>query len=67
MILSLESKVLTQYLLKQLNMFFPDDIDISYNLVQIMPMVIERMDYCFSQIQKKYYFDKGPNPKKVLF
>lgn len=59
MILSIESKLLSQYLLKQLNMFFPDDIDISYNLVQIMPIVIERMDYCFSQIHKKYYFDKG--------
>lgn len=57
--LSIQIKSLSDYLINQLNNFYPDRIDVSESVAQVMPIVIERMDFCFSQIHKKYYFDNG--------
>ena len=57
--LSLDHKCLTNYLLMQLKNFYPDNMEVEDCLVKVMPFVIERMDYCFSQIHKKYYFEQG--------
>lgn len=56
---SIDKKFLVDYLAKQLNMFFPDLIEVSNCLVNIMPKAIERMKCCFSHIHKKYYFDNN--------
>ncbi len=57
--LSLDSKQLSDYLARQLELFYPDAIDVRIALLKIMPDVIERLDHCFSHIHKKYYFDQG--------
>ncbi|BCA94943.1 hypothetical protein TUM19329_13040 [Legionella antarctica] len=57
--LSLDHKSLTYYLVRQLEHFYPDQIDVKEGVVKVMPYVLERMDYCFRQIHKKYYFENG--------
>lgn len=57
--LSLELPALTTYLAKQLAFFYPDNTETKNGLTLIMPTVIERMEYCFSHIHKKYYMDQG--------
>lgn len=57
--LSIDSKSLIEYLSNQLSFFYPDQIEVKVYLFKIMPNVLERMDYCFSHIHKKYYFNNG--------
>lgn len=54
---SIEPKNLAGYLAKQLEHFYPDEIDVRAGVERILPSVIERMDHCFSHIHKKYYFE----------
>lgn len=57
--LSLTIEQLIDYSDKQLGLFYPDGCVVSQQLKQVMPQVIERLDYCFSHIRKKYYFEAG--------
>lgn len=57
--LSIEKSALINYLSKQLELFYPDGVVVKDGLIHIMPTVIERMDYCFSHINKKYYIEDG--------
>ena len=57
--LSIDINALTEYLVNQLNSFYPDQIEVKVSLSKIMPNVMERMNYCFSHIHKKYYFENG--------
>lgn len=57
--LSLNKDLLAQYLTKQLDNLYPDQVAVSQSIVNILPAVIERLHYCFSHIHKKYYFEKG--------
>ncbi|HBI21997.1 MAG TPA: serine acetyltransferase, partial [Legionella sp.] len=57
--LSLEQPALIAYVAKQLDFFYPDGHDVMRHLSHIMPMVIKRMDHCFSHIHKKYYVEHG--------
>ncbi|KTD01473.1 serine acetyltransferase [Legionella feeleii] len=57
--LTIELHSLSEYLAKQLQTFYPDGVPVKDSINKIMPTVIERLDYCFSHIRKKYYFDEG--------
>jgi len=57
--LTLDTHSLINYLSRQLEHFYPDDRVVRDCLIQIMPAVIGRMDYCFSHIHKKYYYHNG--------
>ena len=57
--LSIEKAALINYVTRQLTLFYPDDTEVNLGLTQIMPIVIERMEHCFSHIHKKYYIDQG--------
>ena len=63
MIQSLDTTQLTKYVAQQLSNLLPN-FDINGNLVSpFVKKAIERVEYCFSQINDKYFFD-GNN---VLF
>jgi serine O-acetyltransferase len=57
--LSLKASVLADYLIRQMDYFYPDKQPVKEGIARVMPLVIERMDHCFSQIHKKYYFSEG--------
>ena len=51
---------LLDYLTKQLTIFFPDNIEIRKN--EIKPhfdLALQRIEYCFSKINSKYYRDES--------
>lgn len=55
--LSIAPAQLIHYLAKQMAIFYPDGGDVLAGLQHIMPNVLERMQYCFSHIHKKYYVE----------
>jgi serine O-acetyltransferase len=57
--LTIEQYLLSEYLVKQLQTFYPDQMVVKESVIKIMPAVIERLSYCFSHIHKKYYIDEG--------
>lgn len=63
MIQSLDDKTLAEYVTKQLNNLFPDN-EIKSNVLQaFVRKAVKRLEYCFSRINVKYFFDG----KNVLF
>lgn len=55
---SLSQEQLASYVSKQLNGAFPDGQTISADTVRaLLPIVMERMEHCFSRIRNKYFFD----------
>jgi len=63
MIQSLDNKGLAEYLSKQLNSLFPDN-EIRPSILQsFIKKAVERMEYCFSKVNIKYFF----NGENVLF
>ena len=59
-----ESKSLCFYISGQLNNFFPDDNKISPGFLEsCLPQVLKRVEFCFSHISDRYFFDG----KRVLF
>ncbi len=63
MIQSLDDKRLAEYVSKQLNSLFPDNEIRSSILQSFIKKAIKRIEYCFSKINIKYFFDR----KNVLF
>ncbi len=59
MLLTLEEqKHLSSYVTKQLNYMFPDENTVSSLLLQqMLPKTLERLEYCFSHIADRYFFD----------
>lgn len=56
MIVSLENMALIRYIVKQLNMFFPDGNRIqARDINRYVPQTLEKLEYCFSKINDKYY------------
>jgi serine O-acetyltransferase len=61
---SLKIGPLTDYIVKQLNILFPDGNVISpLSLSQYLPHAMERTEYCFSRVRRKYFYDAD----KVVF
>lgn len=56
--LSLNEQTLTDYLLTQLNNFFPDKFEHKAEIALIMPKALERLNNCFAHINRKYYQEK---------
>jgi serine O-acetyltransferase len=56
--LSLPQPELIQYVSRQLNMFFPDEKGItSKELNRHFDKALQRVEYCFSKVNTKYFFD----------
>lgn len=56
--LSLQGDNLAGYVARQLNLMFPDEETVSSDEIQtVLPKCLERLEYCFSHIRRKYYFD----------
>lgn len=54
--LSLNLEQLESYCLKLLNFHFPDNYNPRYDLRPILERTLERVEYCFSHIHLKYYY-----------
>ena len=52
---SLTCKALAQFVTTQLNQLYPDGDMVDEMLLGVMPVVMQRLTHCFSQIHKKYY------------
>ena len=63
MIQSLNTTDLTEYVVKQINLFFPDGDIASSALSSFVKKAVERTEFCFSKINIKYFFDS----KNVYF
>lgn len=49
---------LAAYVARQVNAFFPDDITLGLEeIAPAMPMALERLEYCFTRIDNKYFSD----------
>ncbi len=59
MILSIDKNSLRSYLCQQLDLFYPDGVSTQESVFQVLPRVLERMNYCFSNIHKNYYYNAG--------
>jgi serine O-acetyltransferase len=58
--MSLSSEDLRNYVERQLTAFFPDGIDAGDALAQPVERALERVEYCFSRINLKYFkHDRG--------
>ena len=58
LILSLPRNTLAEYLAKQVSLFFPDNASgVQEEITLAMPEVLARLEYCFSNIRRKYYTD----------
>ena len=57
MIQSLDTKILTDYISRQLNHFFPDDKITSDKISPFVKRAFQRTEYCFSKVNVKYFFD----------
>ncbi|MBN1574477.1 MAG: serine acetyltransferase [Deltaproteobacteria bacterium] len=56
--MSLSTEELTEYLARQLNNFFPDRNEVKpMELSSPIKSTLERIEYCFSNIHSKYFFD----------
>lgn len=59
-----ESKSLCLYISGQVNNFFPDDNKVSSGFLEsCLPQVLKRVEFCFSHISDRYFFDG----ERVLF
>lgn len=55
---SLNEKALALYVTNQLNCFFPDKSKVNSSIIEnILSKVFKRIDFCFSKIDNKYFFD----------
>ena len=62
--LSLEKNNICKYTSSQLNFYFPDNNPVDSNLIgDVIDSVLERVKYCFSFVNNKYFFDG----KDVIF
>ncbi len=60
MILSISKNKLLEYLLSQLNHFFPDDYKISISdIINSHNLALDRIEYCFSHVVCKYFHKNG--------
>ena len=58
MILTLQKPQLLNYVLRQVNHYFPDGREMVENdLLPVFDHTIMRVEYCFSKINNKYFFD----------
>ena len=58
MITSLSSEALLEYVKKQLNFFFPDNISDTNSLSkQLIDIALSKIEYCFQKVTLPYYFD----------
>ena len=57
MIQSLDNHSLTEYITAQINIFFPDKKIKTVLLYSFVKQAIGRVEYCFSKINNKYFFD----------
>ncbi len=56
--LSLQADLLAEYVIRQLNVFFPDGETVKIDVIQaILPECLQRLEHCFSHIRRKYYCD----------
>lgn len=53
--MSLTEQELSSYVAKQLSNYFPDQQRHSLDIVAIMNKALQRIDYCFGHIRRKYY------------
>lgn len=53
--MSLTEQELSRYVAKQLSNYFPDQQQHSLDIVAIMNKALQRIDYCFRHIRRKYY------------
>ena len=53
--MSLTEQELSRYVVKQLSNYFPDQQQHSLDIVAIMNKALQRIDYCFGHIRRKYY------------
>lgn len=62
-ILSLSEKLLSEYLAKQISVFFPaNDNSVLDEISSILPEALMKLEYCFSFIRRKYYVDDNGIP-----
>lgn len=52
---SLEKKALFNYVCKQLNSFFPDNISVEDEIKNVLDEVLKRLEYLFTHVKNKYY------------
>ena len=57
--LKISTKDLSQYVNKQVENFFPDNISIKKVVNSSLNKTLERLEYCFSKITNKYYNKNG--------
>ena len=56
--MSIHKDELVLYLVKQLNSFFPDmNLIHEKDMMEYINPILERVEYCFSHINNKYFFD----------
>lgn len=55
--MSINCQPLARYVERQLSLFFPDDNLKSDPLPRYMDLTIQRVEYCFSKVNSKYFFD----------
>jgi serine O-acetyltransferase len=57
--LSLTGRQLVDYLVRQLNMYFPDGNEIRHDdIAPALPQALERLEHCFTRVANKYFFDE---------
>ncbi len=55
---SLSDVDLSSYIERQINNFFPDEKIVNKKqIIGLLPSVFKRLEYCFSKINNKYFFD----------
>ncbi len=55
---SLNKNALALYVTNQLNCIFPDDSKVHISIIEnVISKVFNRIDFCFSKINNKYFFD----------
>lgn len=55
---SLSIKGLGEYLVRQLNFFFPDERPVTLDdILPVLPRALERLEHSFSEVNNKYFFD----------
>ncbi len=56
--LTLNKKQLADYVARQVNNFFPDELKLETSLIDlVIDETLCRVEYCFSKINNKYFFD----------
>lgn len=59
MITSLTIDELENYLLSLVINYIPDGYIVDYPLKDLLKLTMKRVEYCFSKIHRKYYFENG--------